>query len=166
MSTPTVETPARAHTAIPSNGRAAVAEAPDVRVAAHQAFWLLRVAFTVAPILFGLDKFFNWSVHWPDYLAGWVNNIIPGSGQDWMYVVGGIEIAAGLLVAVAPRIGAFVVAAWLAGIVLNLLTKNAPQYYDIALRDFGLMLAALTLGRLSLAVVPARKSGVLPRRPW
>ena len=96
-------------------------------------------------------------MHWPDYLAGWVNDTIPGSGQDWMYVVGGIEIAAGLLVAVAPRIGAFVVAAWLAGIIVNLLTKNAPQYYDIALRDFGLMLGALTLGRLALAVQPARK---------
>ena len=68
---------------------------PDVARAAHQAFWLLRIGFTVAPILFGLDKFFNWSVHWPDYLAGWVNNIVPGSGQDWMYVVGGIEIAGG-----------------------------------------------------------------------
>jgi hypothetical protein len=83
-----------------------------------------------------------------------------------MYVVGGIEIAAGLLVAVAPRIGAFVVAGWLFGIVINLLTKNAPQYYDIALRDFGLMLAALTFGRLALAIVPARKSGALPTRPW
>jgi uncharacterized membrane protein YphA (DoxX/SURF4 family) len=138
----------------------------DVSVAAHQAFWLLRVGFTVAPILFGLDKFFNWSVHWPDYLAGWINSIVPGSGQDFMYVVGGVEIAAGLLVAVAPRIGAFVVAGWLAGIVVNLLTKNPPQYYDIALRDFGLMLGALTLGRLALAVVPARKSGALPERPW
>jgi uncharacterized membrane protein YphA (DoxX/SURF4 family) len=130
-----------------------------VNTAAFQAFWLLRIAFTVAPILFGVDKFFNWSVHWPDYLAGWINNIAPGSGQDFMYVVGGIEIAAGLLVAVAPRIGAFVVAGWLFGIVVNLLTKNAPQYYDIALRDFGLMLGALTLGRLALAVVPARRRG-------
>jgi uncharacterized membrane protein YphA (DoxX/SURF4 family) len=155
----------RPETATASNRRAAILQ-PSVGAAAHQAFWLLRIAFTVAPILFGLDKFFNWSVHWPDYLAGWVNNIIPGSGQDWMHVVGGIEIAAGLLVAVAPRIGAFVVAGWLFGIVVNLLTKNAPQYYDIALRDFGLMLAALTFGRLSLAVVPARKSGELPSRPW
>ena len=81
-------------------------------------------------------------------------------------MVGGIEIAAGLLVAIAPRIGAFVVAGWLAGIVINLLTKDPPEYYDIALRDFGLMLAALTLGRLSLAVVPARKSGALSPRPW
>jgi len=135
-------------------------------MAAHQAFWLLRIGFTVAPILFGLDKFFNWSVNWPDYLAGWVNRIIPGTGQQWMYVVGAVEIAAGLLVAIAPRIGAFVVAAWLAGIIINLLTKNPPEYYDIALRDFGLMLAALTLGRLALAIVPARKSGALPKRPW
>src|SRR3989475_4235201 len=139
----------------------------DVGRAAHQAFWLLRVGFTVAPILFGVDKFFNWTVHWPDYLASWINNIQPfASGQDFMYFVGGVEIAAGLLVAVAPRLGAFVVAAWLGGIVTNLLTKNAPQYYDIALRDFGLLLAALTLARLSLAIVPARKSGALPARPW
>lgn len=137
-----------------------------IDAAAHQAFWLLRVGFTVAPILFGIDKFFNWSVHWPDYLAGWANNIIPGTAQQWMYVVGAVEIAAGILVAIAPRIGAFVVAAWLAGIVINLLTKHPPEYYDIALRDSGLMLAALTLGRLSLAVVPARKAGILPRRPW
>jgi len=137
-----------------------------VAAAAHEAFWLLRVGFTVAPILFGVDKFFNWTVHWPDYLASWVNEVQPfASGQDWMYCVGGVEIAAGLLVAIAPRIGAFVVAGWLLGIVVNLLTKNAPQYYDIALRDFGLMLAALTLGRLSIAVVPARRSGALPRRP-
>ncbi len=138
----------------------------DVSGAAHQAFWLLRITFTIAPILFGIDKFFNWSVQWPDYLAGWINNIIPGSGQDFMYFVGAVEIAAGLLVAVAPRIGAFVVAGWLFGIVINLLTNNAPEYYDIALRDFGLMLAALTFGRLALAVVPARRSGVLPPRPW
>jgi uncharacterized membrane protein YphA (DoxX/SURF4 family) len=127
----------------------------DTDTAARQAFWLLRAGFTVAPILFGVDKFFNWTVDWPDYLAGWVNDIIPGSGQDWMYVVGGIEIAAGLLVAVAPRIGAFVVAAWLGGIVINLLTLDPPEYYDIALRDFGLMLGALTLGRLALAVAPS-----------
>src|SRR3954467_14917630 len=142
--------------------------ATDTRIykAARQAFWLLRIGFTVAPILFGIDKFFNWMVDWPDYLAGRINDIVPGSGQDFMYVVGGIEIAAGLLVAFAPRIGAFVVAAWLGGIIINLLTYNAPQYYDIALRDFGLMLGALTLGRLALAVVPARKSGVLPRSPF
>jgi hypothetical protein len=122
-----------------------------VRTAAYQAFLLLRIGFTVAPVLFGLDKFFNWTVHWPDYLAGWINNIAPGSAQDFMYFVGAVEIVAGLTVAVAPALGAPLVAAWLAGIVVNLLTKNPPEYYDIALRDFGLLLAALTLARLAFA---------------
>src|SRR3954453_10425802 len=121
----------------------------EVHRAARQAFWLLRVLFTVAPILFGLDKFFNWMVDWPDYLAGWVNDLLPGTAQQFMYVVGGIEIAAGLLVAVAPVVGAPVVALWLAGIIVNLVTADPPEYYDIALRDFGLMLGALTLARLA-----------------
>jgi uncharacterized membrane protein YphA (DoxX/SURF4 family) len=118
---------------------------------AYQVYLLLRAAFTLAPILFGLDKFFNWTVDWPQYLAPWINDLIPGSAQDFMYVVGGIEIAAGLIVLVAPRIGGFLVAAWLGGIVINLLTNNPPEYYDIALRDFGLFLAALGLGRLALS---------------
>src|SRR3954469_23522679 len=145
---------------------AASTERSAVERAAYQAYLVLRVGFTGAPILFGIDKFFNWSVHWPDYLAGWINDIMPGTAQDFMYAVGAIEIAAGLLVLFPPRIGAFVVAGWLAGIIINLLTKNPPEYYDVALRDFGLMLGALTLGRLALAVVPARKSGALPSRPW
>jgi hypothetical protein len=124
------------------------------RNAAYQAFLLLRAAFTAAPILFGVDKFFNWMVDWPKYLAPWINDIAPGSGQDFMYFVGAVEIAAGLVVLIAPRLGAFLVAAWLGGIVVNLLTYDPPTYYDIALRDFGLMLAALTLGRLALAFRP------------
>src|SRR5690242_6932580 len=101
----TLETPLRHETRAPLNGRATTAGGRDVGMAAHQAFWLLRITFTVAPILFGIDKFFNWTVHWPDYLAGWLNNIQPfGTGQTFMYVVGGVEIAAGLIVAVAPRI--------------------------------------------------------------
>jgi hypothetical protein len=119
---------------------------------AYQAYMLLRVGFTVAPILFGLDKFFNWTVDWTNYLAPWVNDIVPGSGQDFMYFVGAVEIAAGILVALAPRVGAYVVALWLAGIVINLLTVDPPTYYDIALRDFALLLAALTLGRLAQAL--------------
>jgi uncharacterized membrane protein YphA (DoxX/SURF4 family) len=115
----------------------------------RQAFLLLRTAFVLAPILFGLDKFFNWMVDWPTYLAPWVNDIVPGSGQQAMYAVGVVEILAGLLVAVAPRLGAYVVAAWLAGIVVNLLTVDPPSYYDIALRDVGLLLAALALARLA-----------------
>jgi hypothetical protein len=131
----------------------------DVRGAAFQAFWLLRAGFAVAPILFGLDKFFNWTVHWPSYLAPWINDIVPGSGQDFMYVVGGVEITAGILVALVPWLGAPIVAAWLGGIIVNLLTVNPPEYYDIALRDFGLMLGALTLARLAWAF---RRSRALP----
>ena len=117
----------------------------------YQVFLMLRTAFTAAPILFGLDKFFNWTVHWPDYLAPWIDDIMPGSAQDFMYFVGVVEIVAGLVVLVAPVIGGFLVAGWLAGIIVNLLTNNPPEYYDIALRDFGLFIAALTLGRLALA---------------
>ena len=127
-------------------------EHAGLRNPVYQAYMLLRVGFTAAPILFGLDKFFNWTVDWTDYLAPWVNDIVPGSAQDFMYFVGAVEIAAGILVALAPRIGAYVVAAWLAGIIVNLLTVDPPTYYDIALRDFGLMLGALTLGRLASAV--------------
>jgi hypothetical protein len=91
-------------------------------------------------------------VDWPIYLAPWINDIAPGSGQDFMYVVGAVEILAGVIVALKPRYGAYVVAAWLAGIVINLLT--ASGFYDIALRDFGLMLAALTLARLASVYDP------------
>jgi hypothetical protein len=122
------------------------------REAGYHAYLLLRVAFAVAPIAFGLDKFFNVLVDWPIYLAPWVNDLAPVSGQDFMYLVGGVEILAGVLVALKPRYGAPLVAAWLAGIILNLLT--ASGFYDVALRDFGLMLGALTLTRLALAHDP------------
>ncbi|WP_405745295.1 hypothetical protein [Streptomyces canus] len=113
----------------------------------YQAFVILRTAFTVAPILFGLDKFANLLVDWPTYLAPWINDIVPGSAQGAMYAVGVIEIVAGIAVAVAPRFGGWLVAGWLAGIIVNLLT--IPDYYDIALRDFGLLLAAVALARLA-----------------
>jgi uncharacterized membrane protein YphA (DoxX/SURF4 family) len=122
------------------------------RDAGRDAFLLLRIAFTVAPVLFGLDKFFNVLVDWSTYLAPWVDRILPGSADDFMYVVGVVEIVAGIAVALKPRYGAFLVAAWLGGIILNLLTYSG--YYDIALRDFGLMLGALTLGRLALTYDP------------
>src|SRR5215467_9100371 len=123
--------------------------------ARYQSYMLLRVAFTVAPIAFGVDKFFNVMVDWPKYLAPWINNIAPGSGQDFMYFVGAIEIVAGLVVALKPRYGAYLVAGWLAGIVINLLTYSG--FYDIALRDFGLMLGALTLARLASVYDPPFK---------
>ena len=118
-----------------------------LRDPSYQAFILLRTVFTVAPILFGLDKFFNVMTDWPNYLAPWIDGILPGSAATAMYIVGVIEIAAGILVAVAPRIGAYVVALWLAGIIVNLLTL--PGFYDVALRDFGLLIGALALGRLA-----------------
>jgi hypothetical protein len=114
---------------------------------AWQAFALLRLAFTVAPIAFGLDKFFNGMVDWEKYLAPWINRLMPGTGHSFMLFVGVTEIVAGLVVLAKPRYGAYLVAAWLAGIVINLLTYSG--WYDVALRDFGLMLAALTLARLA-----------------
>ena len=116
--------------------------------AGYQAYMLLRIAFTVAPIAFGVDKFFNGMVDWEKYLAPWINRLMPGTGHSFMLFGGIVEITAGLVVAVKPRYGAFLVAAWLAGIVVNLLTYSG--YYDIALRDFGLLLGALTLGRLAM----------------
>jgi uncharacterized membrane protein YphA (DoxX/SURF4 family) len=121
----------------------------------YQAFAIMRLAFTVAPIAFGIDKYFNVLVHWPKYLAPWINNIAPGSGQDFMYFVGAVEILAGIVVAIKPRYGAYLVAGWLAGIVINLLSYSG--FYDIALRDFGLMLGALTLARLASVYDPPFK---------
>jgi hypothetical protein len=100
----------------------------------------------------GIDKFFNGLVYWPDYVANWINDIIPGTAQDFMYAVGVIEIAAGLLVVLKPRYAAYVVAAWLAGIVVNLFSTG--EYYDIAVRDIGLMAGALVLGRLAAVYDP------------
>jgi uncharacterized membrane protein YphA (DoxX/SURF4 family) len=142
------------HAASLNDGSVSV-ERANLRDARYQAFMLLRLAFTVAPIAFGLDKFFNVLVDWPIYLAPWINDIAPGSGQDFMYLVGGVEILAGVLVAIKPRYGAPVVAAWLAGIIVNLLT--ASGFYDVALRDFGLLLGALTLARLALSYDPPLK---------
>jgi hypothetical protein len=121
---------------------------------AFQAFALLRIGFTAAPILFGIDKFLNWLVDWKIYLAPEFNDLIPGNAHQAMLAVGVIEIIAGLVVALRPRIGGFVVAAWLAGIILNLLLQ--ANYYDVALRDFGLLLGALALASLAAAFVPRR----------
>ena len=120
---------------------------PTTSDPADQAFLLLRTAFTVAPIVFGLDKFANVLTDWPQYLAPWIDRIVPGTAQQAMYLVGVVEVVAGVLVAVAPRIGAWIVAAWLAGIIVDLLT--IPGFYDIALRDFGLFVAAIALARLA-----------------
>jgi len=113
----------------------------------RQAFLLLRTVFTVAPILFGLDKFVGLLTDWEQYLAHQIDALIPGTAHQAMRAVGVVEILAGILVAVAPRIGGYVVAAWLAGIIVNLLLIG--DFYDVALRDFGLLVGALALARLA-----------------
>ena len=114
---------------------------------ADRAFLLLRTVFTIAPIAFGLDKFAELLTDWEQYLAPWINDIVPGTAHQAMLAFGVVEILAGVLVLLAPRYGAYVVALWLAGIIVNLISTG--EYYDIAARDFGLMIAALALGRLA-----------------
>jgi uncharacterized membrane protein YphA (DoxX/SURF4 family) len=131
----------------PAAGKIASARAVDTSQPSYQAYQILHLAFVVAPILMGLDKFLGLLVNWDQYLPPFVNNILGGHGHEFMYVVGVIEIVAGIGVLLKPRIFAYVVAAWLALIIVNLLM--IPGYFDVALRDFGLLLAALALGRLS-----------------
>ena len=114
---------------------------------AYQAYQLLYLGFIVAPLVAGLDKFTHFLTDWEKYLAPVVADVLPFSTHTFMLFVGIVEIGAAILVALRPQIGAYVVAAWLAGIVLNLLL--IPAYFDVALRDFGLMLGALALARLS-----------------
>jgi uncharacterized membrane protein YphA (DoxX/SURF4 family) len=123
---------------------------------AYQAFRILQVAFVAAPILAGLDKFFHLLVDWDQYLPPVVAQLSPIGGHNLMLVVGVIEIIAGIGVALKPRIFAYVVAAWLVVIIINLLL--IPGYFDIALRDFGLFLGALALARLSQQFAAPNKS--------
>lgn len=116
-------------------------------VGSDRAFFLLRTVFTVAPILFGLDKFFRLLTNWDSYLAPWIDAILPGTAHQAMFAVGIIEIVAGIVVAVAPKFGSLLVVAWLAGIIVNLLSMG--EFFDIALRDFGLLVAALALAALA-----------------
>lgn len=122
---------------------------------AYGAFLLLRIGFTVLPILMGIDKFTNVLTDWTSYLAPWIADLSPLSAHGTMLVVGVVEIVAGIAVAVKPRYAAYVVAAWLAGIIVNLVSY--PGFYDVALRDFGLLLGALTLARLASVYDPARQ---------
>ena len=112
-----------------------------------QAYSILLFAYTVAPIVAGIDKFFHFLVNWDQYLAPTVARMLPVSGHTFMLAVGVIEVIAGLIVAMMPRIGGWIVAAWLCGIIINLLL--IPGYFDVALRDFGLALGAIALARLA-----------------
>jgi hypothetical protein len=133
-------------TRIPSTASAPINTTTD---GAGQAFVLLRTVFTVAPILFGLDKFLGLLTNWESYLAPWINDLVPGTAHQAMLAVGVVEVLAGVLVALRPAIGGYVVAAWLLGIIVNLVTMG--EYYDIALRDFGLLVGALALARLAMS---------------
>ncbi|HEX3201605.1 MAG TPA: hypothetical protein VHW42_06695 [Actinomycetes bacterium] len=121
---------------------------------AYQAYLILRTGFVVAPILFGLDKFTNLLADWTTYLAPAIDRLVPGSASSAMLAIGVVEVVAGLIVAVRPKVGGYLVAAWLAGIIANLLLLG--DHYDVALRDFGLLLAALALARLATAFQPSR----------
>ena len=114
----------------------------------YQAYQLLRFVFTVAPIIAGADKFFRVLTNWDQYLAPWLVNLSPISGHNLMLLVGVVEISAGVLTAIKPKIFAYVVAAWLCLIIINLLSMGA--FFDVALRDFGLAVAAVALGRLAV----------------
>lgn len=132
---------------------------------AYQAYLILRTAFIAAPILFGVDKFFNWMTYWPKYLWIGFPHFLSVSPQDFMYGVGVIEIVAGLGVLVLPRLAPYVVAGWLAGIITDSIINSAAigghtaVFWDIALRDFGLALAALALARLAAKYAPHYLSG-------
>jgi hypothetical protein len=136
----------------PTGIAASVPSASDVRDPVYQAYKILHVGFTVAPVVAGVDKFFHVLVDWDKYLAPAVNNLLGGHGSAFMLVVGAIEIVAGIGVALRPRVFSYVVAAWLLGIIFNLLLfppSHPFPHYDVALRDLGLCLGALALGRLS-----------------
>src|SRR3954469_10317667 len=145
----TTRSTAHAATAAPGGGR--------MQAVGTQVFWLLRLGFTVLPIVFGLDKFAGVLTDWTQYLAPQIDRLVPGTASQAMLAVGVVEIVAGLVVAVLPRFGGPLVAVWLAGIIVNLLLIGG--YGDIALRDFGLLVAALGLSRLAWAFHPARAAG-------
>ena len=121
----------------------------------YQAYQLLHIAFTIAPIVAGIDKFLHLLCNWDQYLSPWIARLSPIGGHNLMLAVGVVEIIAGILVAVQPRIGAFIVGLWLCGIIVNLVSMGA--YYDIALRDLGLALGAFALWRLTYAGSGARR---------
>ncbi|HEX8134023.1 MAG TPA: hypothetical protein VF880_11430 [Actinomycetes bacterium] len=140
-------------TTAPSRTRAAL-DSP-----AYQAYLILRTGFVVAPILFGLDKFTNLLADWTTYLAPAIDRLVPGSAHTAMLAVGVVEVVAGLVVAVRPKVGGYLVAAWLAGIIGNLLLLGS--HYDVALRDLGLLLGALALARLATAFRPTHDAAKL-----
>jgi hypothetical protein len=113
----------------------------------YQAYQLLWIAFTIAPIVAGIDKFTHFLVNWDQYLSPMIARSLPITAHAFMLGVGIVEIAAGAIVALAPEVGGAIVGLWLCGIIVNLL--SIPAYFDIALRDLGLALGAFALSRLA-----------------
>jgi hypothetical protein len=133
--------------AVASSTAPGLSRTVSARQPAYQAYVVLHIGFAALPILAGGDKFFNWLVNWEQYLAPLATRLVPVEPHTFMLGIGVVEIVAGLLVAIWPRVGGYVVALWLWGIIANLLL--IPGFYDIALRDFGLSLGAIALARLS-----------------
>ncbi len=131
----------------PSTGWTSQAMARAKAEPAYAAFLMLWIGFIAIPLIMGLDKFFNVLTNWESYLAPWIENLSPFSAHGTMMVIGVIEIIAAIVMILRPRYAAFVVAIWLAGIIVNLLTYSG--FYDVALRDFGLLVAALALAVLA-----------------
>jgi len=129
------------------NNNVAAASLEDTSSPAYQAYQILHIGFTVAPILAGLDKFLHLLTNWDQYLAPVVNNTLGGRGHQFMLVVGVIEMVAGVGVLLKPKIFGYVVGLWLLGIIVNLLL--IPGFFDVALRDLGLSLGAFALARLA-----------------
>jgi hypothetical protein len=120
---------------------------PPTRRGAFSAFQLLRVGYAILPIIAGADKFFNLLTSWDMYLATPIASRLPIAPELFMRITGGIEILAGVLVAIVPRVGACIVAAWLSAITGNLLLSGGN--YDVALRDVGLVFGAVALWLLA-----------------
>lgn len=130
--------------------------------ATYGAYSLLRIGFVALPLLMGLDKYFNLMTDWPNYLAPWIVDILPFSAATAMYIVGAIELVAAVAMVIKPRYASYVVAAWLALIIIDLLSYSG--FYDVALRDFGLLIAALALASLARVYDPSWRSVPRPTR--
>lgn len=112
---------------------------------------LLRYTYGLVPIVAGIDKFTNLLTDWKNYIAPSIGNMLPFSASTFMSIVGVIEIIAGVIVLIRPRVGGFIVMAWLIAIALNLVIGG--NYYDVAVRDLVMAIGAFSLARLSASQV-------------
>lgn len=149
-----------AYTAPAHIGPGSARPAVDINAGAYHAYQILHFGFTILPIIAGIDKFFNYLTNWEQYLAPSITKALGMPAHSIMVVIGCVEIVAGLIVAFVPRIGAYIVALWLIGIIGNL-AINPTHYWDVAARDFGLCLGAFALGSIS-AWVNRMRTGATP----